>query len=110
MRLILTGLNQQLSSTLEIIKNSVWILQKCSFTCHCEKTSLQLSSPPQKARRFSLAEITHEGVRQMVSASTSCLELADGEQYHSVQTAARSEPPSEGNTCLQYEESLWDAA
>lgn len=31
----------------------------------------------------------------MVSASTSCLELAESEQYHSVKTAARSEPPSE---------------
>lgn len=31
----------------------------------------------------------------MVSASTSCLELAESEQYNSVKTAARSEPPSE---------------
>ena len=75
-----------------------------------KKTSAQLRSAPQRTRRFSLAEITHEGARQMVSASTSCSELADSEQYHSVKTAARSEPPSEGNTRLQYEESLWDAA
>lgn len=31
----------------------------------------------------------------MVSAWTSCLELAESEQYHSVKTAARSEPPGE---------------
>ena len=83
-------------------------------------------SSSKKTSHFSLAEITHKGVCvfvcvclcvcvcvcvwQMVSVSTSCLELAENEQYHSVKTAARSEPPSEENTCLQYEEGLRDTA
>lgn len=63
----------------------------------------------KKDSHFSLAKITHKGVGQMVfSVSTSCLELAENEQYHFVKTAARSEPPSEENTCLQYGESLRD--
>lgn len=62
----------------------------------------------KKTSHFSLAEITHKGVGQMVSVLTSCLELAESEQYHSVVAAARSEPPSQENTCLQYEESLGD--
>lgn len=74
---------------------------------HCCSALLRLCSS-KKTSHFSLAEITHKGVRQMVSLSTSCLELAENEQYHSVKTAASFEPPSEENTCLQYKESLRD--
>lgn len=62
----------------------------------------------KKTSHFSFTEITHKGVGQMVSVSTSCLELAENEQYHSVKNEASSEPPSEENTCLQYGESLRD--
>lgn len=36
----------------------------------------------------------------MASVSTSCLELAEHEQYHPVKAEARSEPPIEGKHLL----------
>lgn len=84
---------------------------------HHSKTQMNRGVPAQscfdckaltRTSHFSLAEITHKGVGQMVSVLTSCWELAESKQYHSVKTAARSEPPSEENTCLQYRESLRD--
>lgn len=71
-----------------------------------EKLELSVPRHPrlgsEKTSHFSLAEITHAGVRQMVSVSSSCLELAGNEQYRSVEAAsARSEPRGEENTRLQ---------